>query len=377
MIRAQHFVSISGGKDSQAVACLMVERAQRRDFGNMPPRFLFADTGNEEQITLDHVAYLSDWLFGQLGQTVETVTAYSVPGLIDGVAFERKRGVMRTEWPKEKRIKRHSEPCRARRRLMPAADWLAKCDCPVVISPAVPDNLIEQAIAALQPTGVAFLDMAMIHGRFPGAKSRFCTDELKLAPMRIIKDQTWAAGINTVEHIGERAQESAARAKKPVLQSSKQGGPDRWARAWLYRPILHLLHGDVFSISRRHGLKDNPLYRQGMGRVGCMPCIMVKKAEIRKIAQRFPQHIDRLEQWEAIVGAVSRRTVIGGASASFMPADKVPGDLADHSRGTIRKVVEWSQTTRGGEHYDMMLAIEQAEADQFGLMCDSEYGLCE
>lgn len=37
-----HFVSISGGKDSTATACLALERAQRRP---MELRFLFADTG--------------------------------------------------------------------------------------------------------------------------------------------------------------------------------------------------------------------------------------------------------------------------------------------------------------------------------------------
>ncbi|MGL9687646.1 MAG: phosphoadenosine phosphosulfate reductase family protein [Candidatus Phytoplasma sp. TWB_XP] len=59
MTRPQHFVSISGGKDSTATACLAIEQAERRGY---TPRFLFADTGNEHDITIEHVAYLADAL---------------------------------------------------------------------------------------------------------------------------------------------------------------------------------------------------------------------------------------------------------------------------------------------------------------------------
>ncbi|MCE4544724.1 hypothetical protein [Caballeronia sp. PC1] len=63
MIAVQHFGSISGGKDSQAVLCKMVERIERKGlaaFGNNAPRFLCADNGHENPITLDHIAYLDE-----------------------------------------------------------------------------------------------------------------------------------------------------------------------------------------------------------------------------------------------------------------------------------------------------------------------------
>ena len=94
MIAVQHFGSISGGKDSQAVLCKMVERIERKGlaaFGNRAPRFLSADNGHENPITLDHIAYLDDWLRQRLGLRIETVSANDVPGLTDASAFARKR----------------------------------------------------------------------------------------------------------------------------------------------------------------------------------------------------------------------------------------------------------------------------------------------
>lgn len=354
----QHFVSISGGKDSQAVACLMVERVARRDFGNMPPRFVFADTGNEHPATIEHVAYLSDWLFAQIGATIETVSAYDVPGLIDAEAFERKRAMLPAEWGKEKRRKRHRDNCDRKR----------GCNCPVQVSPVVSDATIVRAVAALQPSGTAFLDMAMLHGRYPGVKTRFCTDELKLAPMQRLKTPLLETGINVIEWIGERADESKARAAKPPIQRIRH----ERASQILYRPIFSLTASNVFDIAKRHGVKPNPLYLQGMTRVGCMPCIMAKKGELRQIAQRFPDQIDKIRHWESEASKVSRRQ-----NATFFCAKMVPGDVSDETRGAIDKAVSWSKTSRGGRNADLVLQIEKEAGEADGWLCDSAYGLCE
>jgi len=66
-----------------------------------------------------------------------------------------------------------------------------------------------------------------------------------------------------------------------------------------------------------------------------------------------------------------------GTPASLLPAPTVPGDPADHGRATIDRAIEWSRTGRGGRNYDLLIDMEQREADENGLFCDSEYGLCE
>lgn len=173
MHAVRHFGSISGGKDSQAVLCKMVERIEREGletFGIRAPRVLAADTGHENPITLDHIAYLDDWLRRRIGLNIEMVSANDVPGLTDDAAFARKRAMLREEWSKEKRRTRHKGACNRRRDAWQAgaitrAEWRAQCDCPVMASPPVADHLIERALELPHPTGIPFLDVTMLHGR--------------------------------------------------------------------------------------------------------------------------------------------------------------------------------------------------------------------
>lgn len=377
----QHDISVSGGKDSQAVICLAVERQRRAHGFARPLRFFTADTGHENPITLEHIAYLDEYVQRETGQRIVTVSGYDVPGLIDAAAFERQREVIMVEWPKEKRIKRHNRACKARRSADP--EWQTSCDCPVQHSPPVPAHLIEQALKCLQPTGIAFLDMAMLHGRFPGAKTRFCTEELKLAPLWFRKEPLMREGINIVDWVGERAQESPARAaKKPVQRirhdfRDDDGAVVSSATQILYRPIHALDAREVFVISKRHGLKPNPLYLQGAGRVGCSVCIMVKKRELDQWAMRFPAEVDRVRLWEHIVGQVSRRLVGTGHSTSLLAAKTVPGPKSDEFRALIDRAVEWARTGRGGRQRDLLLEIDRLDFEETGGLCDSAYGLCE
>ena len=382
MIAVQHFGSISGGKDSQAVLCRMVERIERKGlaaFGNRAPRFLSADNGHENPITLDHIAYLDDWLRQRVGLRIEIVSANDVPGLTDEAAFARKRAMLREEWSKEKRRTRHKGACNQRRDAWRAGtitrgEWAAQCDCPVMVLPSVPEHLIERALALLHPTGIPFLDVAMLHGRFPSTKVRFCTSDTKLVPLMHAKRPLLDAGLSVIDWIGERADESPARARKKPIQSVRSPSG---ARNILYRPIFRWSAADAFAISVRHGLRHNPLYTMGMSRVGCSTCIMVRKRELRAWAMRFPAEVDRVREWERLVGLVSRRTAALGTPASLLAAATVPGDPADHGRATIDRAIDWSRTSRGGRNYDLMLDLEQREADEHGLLCDSEYGLCE
>jgi 3'-phosphoadenosine 5'-phosphosulfate sulfotransferase (PAPS reductase)/FAD synthetase len=120
----------------------------------------------------------------------------------------------------------------------------------------------------------------------------------------------------------------------------------------------------VFEQHRKHGIEPNPLYKQGMNRVGCMPCINVAKDELLEISKRFPDQIDRIEEWEALVSEASKR-----GNATFLPA---PGDNETaRERGNIRVRVQWAQTSRGGKEYDWVRLLTESPS------CSSAYGLCE
>lgn len=159
---------------------------------------------------------------------------------------------------------------------------------------------------------------------------------------------------------GVRADESMARANLEMEEYIDPG-------YLMYRPILNWAADECFAYTENHGIKNNPLYSMGMGRVGCMPCIMSRKAEVREISNRFPDVVDRIEYWESEVGKTAKR-----GAGTFFPAPSVPLDPEDtnpDTRASIRKLVEWSRTVRGGKQYDIF-ADEQPS-------CSSIYGLCE
>ncbi len=142
-----------------------------------------------------------------------------------------------------------------------------------------------------------------------------------------------------------------------------------------YRPILKWDVPAVFEAHRYMGIKPNPLYSQGMGRVGCMPCINCRKDELREIALRFPEVIDRIDRWEQIVQLASKcgaATFFAGSNAKHPK-----GSIADMTAlevmeiASIRHAVEWSKTARGGIQYDLLSTNFDDTA------CSSAYGLCE
>ncbi|MTH94566.1 phosphoadenosine phosphosulfate reductase family protein, partial [Roseibium sp. RKSG952] len=118
---------------------------------------------------------------------------------------------------------------------------------------------------------------------------------------------------------------------------------------------------DVNSFLKSSGMPINPLYSQGFSRVGCFPCIMARKDEIRNIAIRYPEEVERVREWEGIVGSVSKR-----GKSTFFGNGKVPGI----ENAGMDDVVAWSKTKRGGKEIDP----ESLKAPQ---VCSSIYGLCE
>lgn len=316
-----HLVSVSGGKDSTALALLAIERQAES------LTFAWCDTGHEHPQTVEYVGYLSDELRARGGVGITVLRAdFSEP-------IERKRAYVETHW-REK---------------------------------GVPKATVQRALAVLHPTGNPFLDLCLLKGRFPSTKARFCTQELKRRPLEHLAHTLLEKHETVWSWQGVRAKESASRAK--LTETEDLGGYGLWA----YRPLLAWSAEEVFDFHRKHGIAWNPLYEQGMSRVGCMPCIHAGKEELREIARRFPEELERLAEWEALVGEASKRGV-----ASFFAADKtpghIPGTVADDPQAAygIEAVIEWTKTSRGGRQYDLLHAAEDNAP-----RCASVYGLCE
>lgn len=198
---------------------------------------------------------------------------------------------------------------------------------------------------------------------FPGRMQRWCTRELKLDPIRAYHTKLETErGVDTVSAMGVRAEESAARAKMSAWVDD-----DEWG-GWVWRPLLAWSIEDVLLIHRRHGVPVNPLYEMGSDRVGCFPCIFSNKEEIRSLPEWRIQQIEELEQ-EATKLRAERNAVEPGRYAHKVATFFQTRDRASASPMTIRDIVLWSRTDRGGHQLPIF-----EPAPRGGCM---RWGLCE
>lgn len=311
-----NYVNISGGKDSTATLLLAIER------GVENLRAVMADTGHEHPLTYEYVDYL-----------------------------ERATGV------EIRRVKACFKMRIANKREYIMKKWL---------SDGVPQERIDRAMEVLVPTGNPFLDLCLWKGRFPSTRRRFCTEELKVLPMmQYVFIPATREFDEVVSWQGVRRDESRARANLPEKDEGEFGVIN-------YRPILDWKAEDCFEMHRKHGIKWNPLYEQGMRRVGCMPCIHAGKQELREIAKRYPGEFERVATWERLVSDGSKRgasTFIDGRIAARFTGDD---DIRPETHG-IHVIQQWAMTSRGGKQADLIHSIEAEEPP----MCSSQYGLCE
>ena len=326
-------ISISGGKDSTTTALKAV------DEGAENLTFCFADTGHEHPDTYEYVDYLDGLFKPRVGVGVTTVRADFTAQIY------KKRETVKTKWPQD----------------------------------GLPDEQIEQALEVLQPTGVPFLDLCLVKGRFPSSKVRFCTSDLKSKPIQNqITEPLMQKHRAVISWQGIRADESQSRSKMPMHDVELGQWEPEPAGLLVYRPLIDWAAADVFDYQRERGVLPNPLYKQGMSRVGCMPCIFANKGELAEIAKRFPEAFEKLEQWESLVAKASKR---GGAT--FFGPNKTPGHTTGETEENPNKhygaqaVKDWAKTSHGGRQFDLIAEVESQEAAEDTPACSSVYGLCE
>lgn len=304
-----HVVSVSGGKDSTACLLLALKQFPQTTCA------VFADTGNEHEATLDYIDYLRE----TLGVRIETIRQ----DFSDW--WWRRRDYVRDKWPEK----------------------------------GVPEAAVRRALGVLDkgPTGNPYLDLCVIKGRFPSRMMQFCTQYLKTNPLtEYCLDIGSLTDGDVWSWQGVRRDESARRANAQGIEMIDYG-------LFAYRPIAGWTALETVGyVTRVCGVKLNPLYSQGMNRVGCMPCINAGKDELAEIARRFPQHIDRIAEWEAAVGEASKRQ-----DSTFFPS---PDRDAHLNKRGVYNVVRWAKTFRGGKEVNPVW-------EQDAPACASSYGLCE
>lgn len=194
--------------------------------------------------------------------------------------------------------------------------------------------------------------LVQIKGRVPSIKARFCTSELKVKPM-----VDWLRTINDeiTVYQGIRADESISRSKMCAVEFSNDYD------AWIERPLLKWTAQDCFDTMRKHGVRPNPLYRLGAGRVGCFPCVLISLRELKALMIRLPEIKERIVELEKISGR------------TFFPPNYIPWrfrSLHDPKSGQMCCTAE-----------DVFRYIESVDENQLPLIpapaCMSVYNLCE
>ncbi len=184
-------------------------------------------------------------------------------------------------------------------------------------------------------------------GMFPTRMRRFCTEKLKVGP---IKKHLDSYDVEIVNAVGVRGQESKARAKMARWEEWRKMDCEVW------RPLIDWKEEDVIAIHQRHGLAPNPLYLRGAGveRVGCWPCIFSRKKEIKQVAELTPERIEEIRHLELEVqGLATERYAAKGEtfeSQGYHPPTFFHRGAQYGNGGfwAVDEVVAWSQTAHGG-----------------------------
>lgn len=195
-------------------------------------------------------------------------------------------------------------------------------------------------------------DLVQLKGRVPSAKARFCTDNLKVKPM--------IAYLKTIDdddltvYQGIRANESQARAHMPTSCWDDCYG------AQVERPLFTWSAKDCFDLMKKHGVKPNPLYLLGAGRVGCFPCVMINHRELKALSANLPEIRVRIIELEELTGR------------TFFPPNYIPERFCGRSSETDSPVC-WAK--------NVFAYLDAVTVDQLPLLpvrtCMSVYNLCE
>lgn len=129
----------------------------------------------------------------------------------------------------------------------------------------------------------------------PGKDYRYCCKILKIGPINDLIDE--CLGEKTLSIIGQRGYESIARFESKTL----------WSNPWIpnqvnFTPIQKWTALHVWMYIFKEELEYNPLYEEGLSRIGCWLCPASNQATFEIIKELKPalwkKWMDFLEKWQ-------------------------------------------------------------------------------
>lgn len=240
------------------------------------------------------------------------------------------------------------------------AEYSEKVHPVISVQPLVKDFWLTEGFAEKKDLDgeapLTFELMIKLKGRAPSSAAQFCTDLLKLRPsLRWIKENVTD---DYERYAGVRRDESERRKNAPMREW------DDYFDCYQNNPLADWTKQMCFDYVRQYGEPVNPLYSLGFSRVGCAPCVNWGKEDIRTLADRSPESIDKIRGWEQRTGFTFFAPCVPG----IPPRLDTRGKVTIHN--WIDEVVEWAKTDRGGRQFNIFNNLERPS-------CESKFGLCE
>lgn len=171
------------------------------------------------------------------------------------------------------------------------------------------------------------LERVRVRGKFPDSSRRWCTSDHKRAPIHKLYTQLSnefrikGEATRILNCMGMRAEESPARAKKPVfsnLKSNKNQHVDE------YLPIHSYTEEQVWARIKQSGVRHHPAYDWGMPRLSCSFCVLASKAALVRAAQLRPEMAAKYAEVEKETGhsfqqGLSMKDIISEAETTEVP----------------------------------------------------------
>ena len=122
------------------------------------------------------------------------------------------------------------------------------------------------------------------------------------------------------------------------------------------------------AIHHRHRVPVNPLYQFGHDRVGCYPCVMGNKDDIRLVADNAPERIAEIRALETATQAErARRNGETPGRYAFTEATFFRTMVRDRQTMPIDEAVAWARTDRGGRQLPMFPPVPDGGCFRWGL----------
>ena len=247
-----------------------------------------------------------------------------------------------------------------------------------VIAPWLAPNF-HRLINPKFPNGMT--DLVKDRGMFPTRVRRMCTSDLKVKPIKDFIKALKEKGIDPINAVGIRAQESFRRSQMEEFEPGGPIGCDTW------RPLFNYTFDDVVAIHDRHSMKPCSLYYRKdkpVKRVGCWPCILADKQTIRDFAEEDPEKVALIREMEKEfipLAHVKAKASKAKKGEEYNPGFVAGGTFFNQGQAPymrpIDETIKWAKTVRGGKQYPLFAGDEPFLPDNPSERGCGMWGLCD